>query len=281
LVFVRELLVQKQDAIRGGKLRELTLFFSDISNFTKISEHLNPTEVVEELGDYFELITDIIENEYGGTLDKFVGDGVVAFFGAPREVANHAELACRAALKIQERLFSLGTEKRLSGSRFFKTRIGLHTGEVLVGNIGTPKRFAYTVIGDAANLTSRIEGLSKIYGTRILASAETKNAQHAEFEWRCIDRVAVLGRSRSTEIYELLGMKGEIDGPDLEARDQYEIALQRYFARDFESAISLFEKALRLRPMDKACEVLRLRCQNLLADPRRNDWSGVFEAAEK
>jgi adenylate cyclase len=278
---VRELLVQKQDAIRGGKLRELTLFFSDISNFTKISENLNPSEVVDELGDYFELITDIIENEYGGTLDKFVGDGVVAFFGAPREVANHAELACRAALKIQERLFSLGTEKRLSGSRFFKTRIGLHTGEVLVGNIGTPKRFAYTVIGDAANLTSRIEGLSKIYGTRILASAETKNAQHAEFEWRCIDRVAVLGRSRSTEIYELLGMKGEVDEPALEARDQYEVALQRYFARDFESAISLFEKALRLRPMDKACEVLRLRCQSLLADPRRNDWSGVFEAAEK
>jgi adenylate cyclase len=181
---VRELLAQKQDAIRGGKLRELTLFFSDIANFTKISENLSPTEVVGELGDYFEVIADIIEHEFGGTLDKFVGDGVVAFFGAPKEMPNHAEMACRAALKIQEKLFSLGPEKRLIGSRFFRTRIGLHTGEVLVGNIGTPKRFAYSVIGDAANLTSRIEGLNKIYGTRILASAETKDARCTDFEWR-------------------------------------------------------------------------------------------------
>ena len=278
---VRELLAQKQDAIRGGKIRELTLFFSDIANFTKISENLSPTQVVEELGDYFELITDIIENEFGGTLDKFVGDGVVAFFGAPKEVPNHAEMACRAALKIQEKLFTLGPEKHLSGSRFFRTRIGLHTGEVLVGNIGTPKRFAYSVIGDAANLTSRIEGLNKIYGTRVLASAETKNAPGAEFEWRCVDRVAVVGRRRSTEIYELLGIKGKVDRVTLEARDQYEVALQKYFVQDFESATALFEAALKLRPMDKACEVLRLRCQNLVVDPRRNDWSGVFEAAEK
>jgi len=278
---VRELLAQKQDAIRGGKIRELTLFFSDIANFTKISENLSPTQVVEELGDYFELITDIIENEFGGTLDKFVGDGVVAFFGAPKEMPNHAEMACRAALKIQEKLFTLGPKKHLSGSRFFRTRIGLHTGEVLVGNIGTPKRFAYSVIGDAANLTSRIEGLNKIYGTHILASAETKNARGAEFEWRCVDRVAVVGRRRSTEIYELLGIKGQLDRVALEARDQYEVALQKYFVQDFESAMTLFEAALKLRPMDKACEVLRLRCQNLVVDPRRNDWSGVFEAAEK
>ena len=278
---VRELLSQKQDAIRGGKLRELTLFFSDIANFTKISENLSPTEVVDELGDYFELITDIIENEFGGTLDKFVGDGIVAFFGAPKEIANHAELACRAALKVQAKLFSLGQEKGFGGSRFFRTRIGLHTGEVLVGNIGTPKRFAYSVIGDAVNLTSRIEGLNKVYGTRILASAETKNTQGEGFEWRRMDRVAVVGRRRSTEIYELLGLKGELDRAVLEARDQYELALQKYFARDFEGAIPLFEVALRLRPTDKACEVLRMRSQNLLVDPHRNDWSGVFEAAEK
>jgi len=278
---VRELLAQKQDAIRGGKLRELTLFFSDIANFTKISENLSPTEVVEELGDYFELITDIIEREFGGTLDKFVGDGIVAFFGAPKEVPNHAEKACRAALRVQEKLFSLRSEKRFRGSRFFRTRIGLHTGEVLVGNIGTPKRFAYSVIGDAVNLTSRIEGLNKIYGTRILASAETKNGPGPEFEWRCVDRVAVVGRKRCTELYELLGLKGQVDRVALEARDQYEVALQKYFVQDFESAMALFEAALKLRPMDRACEVLRLRCQNLVVDPHRNDWSGVFEAAEK
>jgi adenylate cyclase len=278
---VRELLAEKQDAIRGGSLRELTLFFSDIANFTKISENLSPAEVVKELGDYFELITDIIENDFRGTLDKFVGDGVVAFFGAPKHLSNHAEMACRAALKIQEKLFSLQSEKLLPGGRFFRTRIGLHTGEVLVGNIGTPKRFAYSVIGDAANLTSRIEGLNKIYGTRILASAETKNSQRADFEWRCVDRVAVVGRTQSTEIYELLGTKGAVDGIVLEARDQYENALEKYFAQDFEGAIPLFEAALKLRPTDKVGQVLRVRCQNLVANPRRNDWSGVFEAVEK
>jgi adenylate cyclase len=278
---VRELLAEKQDAIRGGSLRELTLFFSDIANFTKISENLSPAEVVKELGDYFELITDIIENDFRGTLDKFVGDGVVAFFGAPKHMSNHAEMACRAALKIQEKLFSLQAEKRLPGGRFFRTRIGLHTGEVLVGNIGTPKRFAYSVIGDAANLTSRIEGLNKIYGTRILASAETKNSQCADFEWRCVDRVAVVGRTQSTEIYELLGTKGAVDRIVLEARDQYENALEKYFAQDFEGAIPLFEAALKLRPMDKVGEVLRVRCQNLVANPRSCDWSGVFEAVEK
>ncbi|HYY31187.1 MAG TPA: adenylate/guanylate cyclase domain-containing protein [Chthoniobacterales bacterium] len=278
---VRELLAEKQDAIRGGNLRELTLFFSDIANFTKISETLSPAEVVKELGDYFELITDIIENDFRGTLDKFVGDGVVAFFGAPRHMSNHAEMACRAALKIQEKLFSSQPEKGLPGGRFFRTRIGLHTGEVLVGNIGTPKRFAYSVIGDAANLTSRIEGLNKLYGTRILASAETKNSQCADFEWRCVDRVAVVGRTQSTEIYELLGTKGAVDRILLEARDQYENALEKYFAQDFEGAIPLFEAALKLRPTDKVCELLRVRCQNLVANPRPSDWSGVYEAAEK
>jgi len=175
----------------------------------------------------------------------------------------------------------LEPEKRLCGSRFFRTRIGLHTGEVLVGNIGTPKRFAYSVIGDAANLTSRLEGLNKLYGTSILASAETKNSQSADFEWRCVDRVAVVGRTQSTQIYELLGTKGAVDRNVLEARDRYEKALEKYFAQDFEGAIPLFESALTLRPTDKVSEVLRVRCQNLAANPRRNDWSGVYEAAQK
>jgi adenylate cyclase len=108
---------------------------------------------VDELGDYFELIADIIENEFGGTLDKFVGDGVVAFFGAPKDVPNHAELGCRAALNIQRALSNLGAELQEGQKHVFRTRIGLHIGEVLVGNIGTPKRFAYSVIGDAVNLT--------------------------------------------------------------------------------------------------------------------------------
>ena len=272
---------RKQDAIRGGKLRELTLFFSDIANFTAISENLSPKQIVDELGDYFELIADIIECEFGGTLDKFVGDGVVAFFGAPKEVPNHAELACRAALKIQAELFKLGSEYEKGGRLVFRTRIGLHTGEVLVGNIGTPKRFAYSVIGDAANLTSRLEGLNKVYGTRILASAETRRIAGNTFQWRCVDRVSVFGRTQSTEIYELLGVSGVVQKAVLEMRDHYESGLRYYFEQDFENAIRKFETVLKLQSSDKASEVLLHRSQALARSPRKESWSGVFEAVNK
>jgi len=268
--------------MRGGKLRELTLFFSDIANFTAISENLSPGQIVEELGDYFELVANIIESDFGGTLDKFVGDGVVAFFGAPKEVPNHAELACRAALKIQAELFNLGTEHKQGERLVFRTRIGLHTGEVLVGNIGTPKRFAYSVIGDAANLTSSLEGLNKVYGTRILASAETKRITGSTlFQWRCIDRVSVVGRTQSTEIYELLGVSGSVHKAILEMRDHYESGLRYYFEQDFENAIRKFETTLKLQPLDKASEVLLRRSQLLTGNPRKENWSGVFEAVTK
>jgi len=278
---VRELLAQKQDAIRGGKLRELTLFFSDIANFTAISENLSPAQIVDELGDYFELIANIIESEFGGTLDKSAGDGVVAFFGAPKETPNHAELACRAALKIQAELFDLEVEHERGGRLVFPTRIGLHTGEVLVGNIGTPKRFAYSVIGDAANLTSRLEGLNKVYGTRILASSETRRMAGSMFQWRCIDRVSVFGRTQSTEIYELLGVTGAVQEAILEMRDQYESGLRYYFEQDFENAIRKFETILKLQCFDKASEVLLRRSQVLVGSPRKESWSGVFEAVNK
>ena len=117
----------------------------------------------------------------------------MAFFGAPKEMANHAELACRAALKVQAKLFSLGQEMGFGGRRFFRTRIGLHTGEVLVGNIGTPKRFAYSVIGDAVNLTSRIEGLNKVTDSHSCERGN-ENTRGEGFEWRRMDRVAVVGR---------------------------------------------------------------------------------------
>ena len=278
---VRELLAQKQDAIRGGKIRELTLFFSDIANFTAISENLSPAQIVDELGDYFELVANIIENEFGGTLDKFVGDGVVAFFGAPRELPAHAEHACRAALKVQEELARLAIAFEQGGKRVFRTRIGLHTGEVLVGNIGTPRRFAYSVIGDAANLTSRLEGLNKVYGTRILASADTRQKAGGIFEWRCIDRVSVFGRTQSTEIFELMGLSGSVDEAALEVRHLYESGLGCYFRQDFEIAIRKLQVVLKIRPSDKAAEVLLRRSEALSRSPKREGWSGVFEAVEK
>lgn len=278
---VRELVLQKQDAARGGALRRLTLFFSDVAGFTRMSENLSESEVFTELGDYFELVTEIIVDKCGGTLDKFVGDGVVAFFNAPAEIPNHAEIGRRAALEIVTKLSNIEEKRRAAARPVFRTRIGLHTGEVLVGNIGTNHRLAYSVIGDAVNLTSRLEGLNKLYGTWILASRETKEEAGKAFAWRYIDRVAVLGRSKSTDIFELIGYQGSVASRTLEIRDEYEIGLRKYFAKDFFGAAPHFEAVLSRDPDDLAARVLLTRCSELSRRALPAIWSGVYEMLEK
>jgi adenylate cyclase len=278
---VRELILQKQDAARGGSLRRLTLFFSDVAGFTRISENLGPTEVFAELGDYFDLVTDIVVEKFGGTLDKFVGDGIVAFFNAPAPVELHAAVACEAAVEVVHRLSDLEATRRATDRPIFRTRIGLHTGEVLVGNIGTQRRLSYSAIGDAVNLASRLEGLNKLYGTLILASDQTRNEAGDRFEWRYIDRVAVLGRSQSTDIFELLGERGTVSSSKLELRDEYEAGLRKYFDGDFRDAVLHFTGVLAHEPQDGASQVLLARCNELALRPAPSLWSGIYEMLEK
>ena len=163
-------------------------------------------------------MTQIIEG-HQGAVDKFIGDGILALFNAPRDLENHAAAACRAALRSQERLAVLRKQWHAQGREPLYVRIGLHTGEAIVGNIGTPDRFEYTVTGDAVNLASRLEGLNKVYGTGILASEETRAAAGPGFEWRTIDCVAVVGRASGTRICELLGERGQVDASVMSARD--------------------------------------------------------------
>jgi adenylate cyclase len=278
---VRELILQKQDATRGGALRRLTLFFSDVAGFTGISENLGPTEVFTELGDYFDLVTDIVVEKFGGTLDKFVGDGIVAFFNAPATIERHAEVACEAALEVVNRLSDLEVARRATHRPIFRTRIGLHTGEVLVGNMGTQRRLSYSAIGDAVNLASRLEGLNKLYGTLILASDQTRIEAGDRFEWRYIDRVAVLGRSQSTDIFELLGERGTVSLSRQEIRDDYEAGLRRYFDGDFHEAAIRFTAVLTHEPFDRASQVLLVRCNELALRPMPSIWSGIYEMPEK
>jgi adenylate cyclase len=278
---VRELILQKQDAARGGALRRLTLFFSDVAGFTRISENLSPTEVFAELGDYFELVTDIVIEKFGGTLDKFVGDGIVAFFNAPAPIERHAEVGCQAALEIMQKLSAIEVERRAAGRPIFRTRIGLHTGEVLVGNMGTQRRLSYSAIGDAVNLSSRLEGLNKLYGTFILVSGQTKAEAGDRFEWRYIDRVAVLGRSQSTDVFELLGYRDAIPAAKLELRDEYEAGLTKYFTGDFTGAAVHFAAVLAQEPRDRASQVLLTRCHELAVQPMPGSWSGIYEMLEK
>ena len=276
---VRELLAQGEEAHLGGQTRCLTIHFSDIVNFTNLSEHLPPAQMVENLAEYLQVMTAALE-EHQGTIDKFMGDGILAFFNAPNEVPDHAALACRAALRAQERLQALQGKWQAEGRPVFRARIGLHTGDVLVGNIGIPERFAYTVLGDTVNLASRLENLNKIYGTRILASQDVREAAGPQFEWRRLDQVAVAGRSGRTEVNELLGVRGSVPAETLAARDQYEQALEAYFARRFAEAAAGFRAAASL-PDNHAAEMMFLRAEAFGAYPPPEDWDGVYVLRSK
>ena len=206
---VREMLAQGQEARLGGETRCLTIHFSDIESFTTLSEHLTPTDLVRHLAEYLDCMSETIRDQQG-TIDKFIGDGIMAFWNAPNAVPDHAAQACRAALRAQERLAALRPRWEAAGQPVFKARIGLHTGEVIVGNFGTEERFAYTAMGDPVNLASRLEGQNKAYGTYICASQAVRDAAGPDFEWRRLDRVAVVGRSEGTDMYELLGERGTV-----------------------------------------------------------------------
>jgi adenylate cyclase len=277
---VRELLAHGEEARLGGQTRCLTLYFSDIQGFTSISERLPPMAVVAYLAEYLDEMTAIV-NAHQGTVDKFMGDGILAFFNAPRDVPDHAAQGCRAALRAQERLAALGPRWTAEGKTAFRARIGLHTGEVVVGNIGTPERFAYTVIGDAVNLASRLESLSKVYGTSILGSDELRAAAGTGFEWRRLDRVAVVGRTEGTLVGELLGETGAVPADVLAARDRYEEALAAYFARRFADAAVGFRAAAAARPTDKAAPLMALRADDLARDPPPPAWDGIHVQTSK
>jgi adenylate cyclase len=275
---VRTLLARGQEAELGAEHRRLTIHFSDVADFTSISEGMDPDRLIEVTGRYFELMTGALAR-HGGTVDKFMGDGIMAFFNAPEELLGHQRQACHAALEAQELLAKLRDETP-PGEPLFRARIGLGLGEVLVGNMGTPDRFAYTLLGDEVNLASRLEGLNKVYGTRIMAVGALMEEAGDGFEWRRLDRVAVKGRHQGTLVCELIGLKGAVAADILSARDVHEAALDRYFASDFAHAGELFDRTVQLRPDDLAARTMRDRCPDLAADPPA-EWNGIHVMHEK
>lgn len=197
----------------GGEEREVTVLFSDIAGFTAISEASDPATLVQGLNTYFSTMTDIIE-AHGGFVDKYIGDAIVAVFGAPVDDARHAEHAMRAAMKMRDALQADPARFALAGLPL-KTRIGLNTGRVLIGNIGSPRRFNYTAMGDAVNLASRLEGANKLYGTSILVSEDTIRAAGDAVVARRVDIVRVVGRSTPVRLYEPLSPRETASGEDL------------------------------------------------------------------
>jgi len=268
---VRQLLSTGKEAVLGGEIRRLTVFFFDIEGFSAHSEQVTPNVLVHELGDYFEVLSRRLR-QHSGTIDKFIGDGLLGFFNAPEKVANHENQACRATLiGLQEVAL-----RQKEGHIPFRTRVGLHCGDVLVGNIGTPERFAYTVLGDVVNVASRLENLNKIYGTQIIASGEVWQHAGNDFEWRHLDRVVVAGRKGAMDIYELLGLKDGVDEDRIHCRNLYDEALNLYFARSFFDARRIFAQITEKAPKDKAALLMMTRCDHMVSRDLPEDWNGVF-----
>jgi len=277
---VSELIVFKKEADLGVEKRDLSIFFSDISDFTTLCERMSAEELIQHLDVYFEGMAGAIM-EHRGTIDKFIGDAIMAFWGVPGLLDNHAVSACLAALQCQRRLDLIFEKWARGGLPPMKTRIGINTGEALVGNVGYKDRFSYTVLGDPVNIASRLEGLNKFYGTRIIIGESTYSMAESRIEARLLDRVVVKGKTEGVRVYELISEKGDVD-PDL--RNDLRLfneAMELSSNRKWSEAVRIFEELTARRPADRPARIQRDRCVGHLASPPPEDWTGVVVLTEK
>jgi adenylate cyclase len=266
---VRMLLREGVEPRPGGAARTLTVMFADIAGFTGLSERLGD-RIFPLLSGYLDTMSREVSS-HGGTIDKFIGDAVMAFWGAPVANADHVVDACRAALACQRALRASGVVD--DAGRPLKVRIGINSGNMLVGNIGSELRLNYTVIGDAVNVASRLEGANKEYGTEIIIGEETRRLAGDGVQVRELDRLMVYGRSGGLAIYELLDVASDAGLPPWVAL--YERGLAAYRAQDFAGAIALFGQVLEERPADQPARIMLARSKDLLAAPPGKDWQAT------
>ena len=270
---VRLLYRTGREPVLGGEIVDVTLLFTDIKDFTTLSEQLSPNDLARVLGQYLEVMTRAIHSTQG-TIDKYIGDAIMAVWNTPTPCPDHPQRACEAALACGE------AEKRLYASPEWAgpplhTRFGIHRDRVMVGHFGAPDRMSFTALGDGVNLASRLEGLNKQYGTTILVSEAVHEDTKSAFAFRLIDVVAVKGRTRGVRVYELLGRADE--AADHAPQRAYERALERYWARDFAGALAILEAQL----ADPPSQVLAERARALAANPPPAAWDGVYVARAK
>jgi adenylate cyclase len=270
---VRQLYSTRQEPMLGGELRDLTILFTDVQDFTTLSERLAPDVLARALGRYFEVMTTSI-HATGGTVDKYIGDAVMALWNAPEPRPDHAVHACEAALSCLEATRALMTGPDWEGLPVFRTRFGLHRQEVMVGHFGAPDRISYTALGDGVNLASRLEGLNKAYGTTILVSQAVRESVGGAFSFRLVDVVAVKGKSQGVRVSELLG-RGAV-APSEEV-SRYEQAFAAYEQRRFAEALELLKSQID----DPPSRVLAERCRLFLEAPPPQDWEGIHLSHEK
>jgi adenylate cyclase len=272
-----EILRHPELAPRVGVKRELTVGFVDVAGFTTLAEQLAPEAVVARLNEYFDAVCGAVLAE-DGTVNEFLGDGVVAFWGAPVPQADHALRACRAALAAREALGRLAARWRAEGLPSPRFRIGLHTGWLVVGELGASERRAYRAVGDAMNVAARIEGVNKVYGTELLISETTRAAAGTALVARELDRVRVVGRGQPLGLFEPVA---ECTPLQRELIARYAEALAAYRGRDFTAAKQGFAACLALAPDDGPSRVLLERARAFEEQPPPPDWDGVHALESK
>ena len=278
----------------GGVQRYMTAFFSDVASFSGISENLTPVELVELLNEYLSEMCEIIA-QHGGTIDKFAGDAIIAFYGAPIEIDDHASRAVLAVVDMQEKIAELRKNWETEGQmeelrqmwvdqkrgQFFRVRMGINTGDMVVGNMGSNTRVDYTIMGDAVNLAARLEGAGKAYNVSTMISQSSYEGASDVIDARLLDSIRVVGKNKPVKVYEILGRKGQVDPKKMEIVGLYDAAMEFYRQRQWPEAIAGFQKALDVDPEDGPSGVFIERCRGYQQTPPPEAWDAVFDLDSK
>ncbi len=278
---VADRLLESGEDILGGQSLEVTVLFSDIRSFTTLTEALGAQGTVALLNEYFTIMVEIITNE-GGMLDKFIGDAMMAVFGTPFTHEDDPDRGMRAAIDMMVQLNDYNTRLKARGSKPIDHGVGLNTGNVVSGNIGSPKRMDYTVIGDGVNLAARLESACKQYGAHILISEFTHAQVKGTYRTREVDRVIVKGKTEPVGVFEVLDYHTEESFPHAsEVINHFRDGVTHYRSQRWKDAVNEFEQVLGLNPNDKASKLYIDRCALLKADPPPEDWAGVWVMKSK
>ena len=276
---VQQIMRSPESSGVGGTRREVTVMFSDIEGFSLLTETREPELLTSRLSRYFEALGSAISANRG-TIDKYIGDSIMAFWNAPETDPEHIANACRGALQAAAAGRALSEKWRERGRPGFRTRFGLHTGPAVVGNVGARERINYTLVGQVANQASRLEGMNKVYGTEILASGEVAGPTSTLFVWRHVDRVVAVGTTEPHDVYEPMG-EAASRAEHASFLAAWETAREAYVAGRFEDALAGFRAASAIREEDPPCHVFIGRCERFLRDGAPAGWDGIWRMDQK
>ncbi len=279
---IKDLLDDPSKLTLGGEERHMTAFFTDVKGFSSISEKMTPQNLVSLLNEYLTEMSNLIMEEKG-TIDKYEGDAIIAFYGAPHPFEDHAVKACRAAIKMKkaEKILNQRMLQQEKAPGELLTRIGINTGDMVVGNMGTLQKMDYTMMGNAVNLAARLEGVNKQYGTWILISDATFRETGDLFTVRKLDRVRVVGINEPVRLYELIDERVSTDETILMGLEHFHHGLDFFEQREWQKAIESFKKVHDFMPEDSTAEIYMKRCVKFIKEPPHKDWDGVFNLTQK